>query len=131
MKATLTLGGVGLIPFGLIITLGPWIFSFVFGEEWITAGKYVQWIGVFLFFEFVNKPVVKSLLVLSAQKFHLYFTILFLLVRITALFIGYYIFDSDSTAIALFSMSSAIMYIILILIVLQMSKKYDMSLKKE
>lgn len=125
LKATFALGAVGIIPFGAIILFGPWIFSFVFGADWLMAGKYAQWIGLFLFCEFINKPSVRSLPVLSAQLFHLNFTIVILLVRLSALAIGYYIFSSDLIAIALFGIASAIMHIILILFVLKKSKAFD------
>src|SRR5699024_10246600 len=113
IKATFSLTGVGLIPFGLIILFGPWIFSVIFGSEWATAGQYAQWIGLFLFCEFINKPSVRSLPVLSAQLFHLVFTGISSIIRISALAIGYYIYSSDLIAIALFGVSSAIMHIIL------------------
>lgn len=125
IKATLALAGVGIIPFGTIIFFGPSIFSFVFGSEWIVAGKYAQWLGLFLFCEFINKPSVRSLPVLSAQLFHLMFTILTLIVRISALVIGYYKFSSDLIAVALFGSSSAIMHILLILLVINKSRTFD------
>lgn len=124
-KSTLALAGMGIIPFGLIIFFGPWIFSFAFGSDWIMAGKYAQWIGLFLFCEFINKPSVKSLPVLSAQLFHLNFTVVVSVIRIISLIIGYYIFSSDLIAIALFGVSSAISHIILIISVIKRSKVFD------
>lgn len=124
-KATLALVGIGIVPFGLVIIFGPWLFSFVFGEEWFTAGKYAQWLGIFLFCEFINKPSVKALPVLSAQLFHLNFTIITAIVRIAALLVGYFVFSSDLVAIALFGISSAVLHIVLILLVLRKSKAFD------
>lgn len=124
-KATLALAGIGIIPFGTIIIFGPWIFSFVFGTEWFVAGKYAQWIGIFLFCEFINKPSIKALPVLSAQLFHLNFTIITAIIRISVLALGYYLFSSDLVAIALFGVSSAILHITLILFVLKKSKVFD------
>src|SRR5699024_4514407 len=124
-KATISIATVGIVPFGMIIFFGPWIFSFIFGGEWSTAGEYAQWIGLFLFCEFINKPSVKALPVLSAQRFHLNFTIIILLIRVSALAVGYYIFSSDILAIALFGVSSAILNIGLILLILKRSKIFD------
>ncbi|SHH14521.1 lipopolysaccharide biosynthesis protein [Virgibacillus chiguensis] len=125
LKATVALSLIGIIPFGIIIFLGPCLFSAVFGDEWVTAGKYAQWIGVFLFCEFINKPAVKSLPVLSAQLFQLLFTIITFIVRICALAIGYFVFKNDLFAISLFSISSAILHIVFILIVIGKSKSFD------
>lgn len=124
-KATLAMGAVGLVPFGIIIVFGPWLFSVIFGGDWITAGKYAQWIGVYLFFEFINKPSVRTLPVLSAQLFLLKVTTVMLLVRIAALAMGYYIFSSDLVAIAFFGVSSAIVNILLILLTLRKSQMFD------
>lgn len=125
IKATLALAAVGLIPFGTIIIFGPWIFGFVFGSEWEIAGRYAQWIGLFLFCEFINKPSIKSLPVLSAQLFHLVYTVIVFIVRIASLIIGNYVFSNDLVAIALFGVSSAIMHIILIMLVIKRSKEFD------
>src|SRR5699024_11679624 len=40
IKATFSLTGVGLIPFGLIILFVPWIFSVIFGSELESGGQY-------------------------------------------------------------------------------------------
>ncbi|WNF37356.1 oligosaccharide flippase family protein [Bacillaceae bacterium IKA-2] len=124
-KATLGLAAVGIIPFGIIIALGPWIFGFVFGAEWVLAGEYARWIALWSFFMFLNNPSVKALPVLSAQLFHLRFTIFTVTTRISVLAIGYYVFSSDIVAVALFGVSGAIINIILILITLQKGKSFD------
>ncbi|GAB3805662.1 oligosaccharide flippase family protein [Virgibacillus kimchii] len=122
-KATVSLGLIGLIPFGLIVIFGPWLFGFIFGEEWITAGEYARWMALWMFFMFINRPSVKSFPVLSAQAFHLKFTIFMLITRAAALAIGYYVFSSDLVAVAFFGISGAILNICLILITNQLSKR--------
>ncbi|MGD6802079.1 lipopolysaccharide biosynthesis protein [Rossellomorea aquimaris] len=128
-KATLTLAVVGSLPFGIVIILGPILFSFVFGEDWATAGEYARWIALWTYFGFMNRPSVMALPVLSAQAFHLIYTIIMLITRIVALTIGFYIFSSDKVAIALFGISGALLNIGLILITMIISKKYDKSKK--
>lgn len=124
-KATLSLAAVGLIPFGAVFLFGPWLFSFVFGAEWIVAGEYARWVALWMFCMFINQPSIKALPVLSAQAFHLKFTIITLVIHTATLVIGYYVFSSDLIAIAIFGVSGAMLYIILILITLHISKKFD------
>ncbi|MFD1363677.1 lipopolysaccharide biosynthesis protein [Lentibacillus salinarum] len=124
-KATLSLAAVGVGPFGTVIIFGPWLFSFVFGADWVTAGEYARWMALWTFFGFINRPSVMALPVLSAQAFHLRFTIIMLITRIAALAAGYYIFASDLTAIACFGVSGAILNSGLIGITLQKSRHYD------
>lgn len=124
-KATLLLAAIGIVPYGLVILFGPWLFSFVFGQEWEMAGHYARWIALWSFFGFINRPSVRSLPVLSAQQFQLIYTIVMLIVRILALGAGYYIFKSDLIAIALFGISGALLNIGLIFITNIISRKFD------
>lgn len=124
-KATLYLAMVGIFPYALVVILGPWLFSFVFGQNWYVAGEYARWVALWVFFMFINQPSVRALPVLRAQSFHLKFTIITLITRIAALFIGYYLFKSDLVAIALFGVSGAALNLLLILITLKLSREFD------
>ena len=122
-KTTLVLAGIGAIPFGLVILFGPFLFSFVFGSDWDTAGEYARWIALWSFFGFMNRPSVRALPVLNAQKFHLIYTIFMLITRLGVLAIGYYMFSSDLVAVALFGISGAILNFGLITITLKISRQ--------
>lgn len=124
-KATISLALIGIVPFGVVIIFGPWLFNIAFGSDWINAGEYARWIALWSFFAFINLPSVRSLPVLSAQAFQLKYTIFMLITRIIMLGIGYYAFSSDKIAIALFGISGAILNLGLILITLRISNKYD------
>lgn len=124
-KATLLLTLIGIIPFGLIILAGPSLFIFVFGNEWGIAGEYARWISLWSFCAFINRPSIMALPVLSAQAFHLKFTILMLIIRIAALFSGYYFFGTDTMTVALFSISGAFLNVLLILLTIKKSSNFD------
>lgn len=126
-QATFYLSLVGFLPFALVILFGPFLFSFVYGAEWEMAGHYARWVAPWFFFAFINSPSVMALPVLSAQSFHLKYTIFMLVVRILMLGVGYYAFESDLIAIALFGLSGAILNIGLILLTLKISSKHDRS----
>ncbi|GAF20001.1 O-antigen flippase Wzx [Bacillus sp. JCM 19046] len=120
-KATYSLAIIGILPFGIIVAFGPQIFSFVFGDEWLIAGEYARWISLWLFFMFINQPGIKAIPVLSLQAFQLRYTIVTLIIRVTAIGIGYYIFSSELIAIALFGVSGAIRTLLLTIIVIRKS----------
>jgi len=124
-KATLILGTIGIIPFGLIILFGPQLFSFVFGSSWVRAGEYARWMALWLYLGFMNRPSIVSLPVFNAQKFHLIYTIFMLIVRVIALFIGFTLFENDLIAIALFGIVGALLNIGLIIVTLIISRKFD------
>lgn len=129
-KATYYLAGAGVLPYVIVIAFGPALFSFVFGTEWVVAGEYARWIALWSFFKFLNKPSMTALPALSAQAFNLYSTIITLIVRIVALAIGYYTFESDLIAIALFSITGAVLNIVFIFMTLNISKKHDLRNKQ-
>lgn len=124
VKATLALAFTGIIPFGLVIFFGPWLFGFVFGGEWVIAGQYARWLALWAFFGFINRPSISALPVMYAQLFHLKFTIFSLIGRTAVLAIGYYVFSNDLVSIALFGVIGAILNIALIIITIQKSKGF-------
>ncbi|WP_271397040.1 lipopolysaccharide biosynthesis protein [Salinicoccus roseus] len=126
-KVTIILILLGILPFGSIIAFGPSLFSFIFGDEWMKAGDYARWISLWSFTVFIYQPCIKALPVLRAQAFHLYFTVLTLIIQVIFLGVGYYIFKSDLIAIAMLGISSAGINITLILMTLKKSREFDHS----
>ncbi|RHW32105.1 lipopolysaccharide biosynthesis protein [Neobacillus notoginsengisoli] len=125
LKATKLLALVGLIPFGFIILFGPAVFSFTFGTSWEIAGEYARWMALWTYFMFLNNPSVRVIPVISEQRFFLLFTNVSLVIRFGLLIVGAYFFNSDIMAIALFSISGAILNIILIFKVILKCKRFD------
>src|SRR5699024_6731700 len=122
-KATLLLFIIGIIPFGSVIVFGPWLFEFVFGSGWEVAGEYARWISLTSFVVFINKPAVRSMPVLNAQRLHLMYTIIIASVRCIALIVGFYVFNSDIIAIALFGLTSVVLNIFLYILTIKISKR--------
>lgn len=125
IKSTLLLATVGLIPFATVVVVGPWLFGFVFGSEWVVAGEYARWMALWTYFIFINNPSVRTLPVIAEQRFHLIFTNINLAVRLSMLIIGAYIFDSATVAIALFSIAGVSSNIVLILLIIKKCRNYD------
>src|SRR5690606_18705108 len=122
-QSVLSLTALGLIPFGIIIIFGPWLFEVVFGDEWTVAGEYARWICFSSFFRFINEPCIRILPVLSAQVFHLISTIIHTISRVIALIIGFYIFKNDIIAVALLGIVGAVINGLLIIVTILLTKK--------
>lgn len=125
MRATGALAIVGLAPYATVVVFGPELFAFTFGPEWAKAGEYASWIAVLMYFVFINSPSNKAIPVLRIQRFYLWFTVGALLTRAAGLAVGYFIFESDYTAIAIFGLSGAAVYFAQISIVLVLCKRAD------
>lgn len=114
-KTILGLSLLGIIPFGIIVIWGPFIFELIFGRDWLHAGEYARWIALMSYFMFITRPVISVIPVLKLQKELLIYELVSTILRVTALYVGYNLFESDIHAVALFSISSVILYIVLIL----------------
>lgn len=91
LKKTIWLAALGIIPFGLLILFSPSIFSFVFGDEWYTAGVYASYISIWMYTSFCNTPSTSVMPVLRQQKRYLISNGFQFLFRILAIVIGAHI----------------------------------------
>jgi O-antigen/teichoic acid export membrane protein len=123
IKSTLALAAVGLVPFGVVVVFGPWLFGFVFGADWVLAGEYARWLSLWLYFMFINRPSVVAIPGLNLQGKYLIYEVSSILLKILALILGFYLFESnDILAIALYSITGVFAYIYLIVWVIKSSK---------
>lgn len=112
-RATLGALGIAVIPFVILMIWGGPIFSFVFGEQWYTAGTYAQWMAIWILFSLAARPVIATIPVINLQGFFLIIEITFTLLKIAAILIGAIFFSSALYAVALYSLVSALLYITL------------------
>src|SRR5699024_5306368 len=118
LNATLALGAVGIIPYGMIVFFVPWIFTFIFGSDSLMAGIYAQWMAFWVFCMFLNRPSTRALPALFAQAFQLRYTVLTLIVRLIAFMVGYILFSNDLVALAFLSISAGFLNLVLIFLTL-------------
>lgn len=126
LKATSIMSVVGFIPFGLVVLFGPWLFSFVFGAEWITAGEYARWLALWSYFGFLNRPSVAAIAALQLQGFFLVYELVSTIIRGVSLFLGFWVYESDIIAVSLFSISGVVLNIFLIFYTLNKSKNVSL-----
>jgi len=124
-KSTLMLFLVGVIPSGFVMLMGPWLFGVIFGLEWRTAGEYAQWLSLFFLFNFINKPSVVSIPVLGIQGGLLIYEIFSTGIKVVGLVVGFYYFNSDKIAIALFSIFGCLAYLWLIIWVVLSARRIE------
>lgn len=123
LKATLALASVGFVPFVLVIAFGPWLFSFVFGAEWVTAGEYARWLALWMYFGFLNRPTVAAIAALGIQGFFLAYEVMSVLLRALALYIGFTVYSSDLMAVCLFSIAGVFLNLLLIFYVMKKCRR--------
>lgn len=123
-QATLGLAAAGIIPFGLVMLFGPWIYKIIFGSEWIMAGEYARWISFFVFFNFISSPATVAIAPLGIQRGFLVYQIITITLKVAALYAGFMFFQNDVIAVALFSASGVAALIVLMYWVITTSKNF-------
>ncbi len=96
---------VGIIPFILMFFLAPAIFAFVFGEQWRVAGEYTRYLIPWLFIVFMNSPISSMVYVLNKQRTYLKLEIILFFLRLMAILLGYFLFNSSKYTVILFGVS--------------------------
>lgn len=121
-KATLALGVTGVLPFGLLFFIGPWLFTVVFGENWHVAGNYASWLSLPCYFSLLSKPALAAAVALKIQKNIFYYELISMLFKLASLLIGIFLVGSDEKAVMLFSVTSATSYLFITLWIIKKSK---------
>lgn len=78
VKTFISLILISLLPFGILYICGPWLFSFVFGEQWRDAGMVARFLSVMFIFRFIASPLGYVLYVAQKQKYDLIWQIILL-----------------------------------------------------
>lgn len=102
-KTTAGLLALGLVPTVVVLMWGPYLFAFLFGEEWSVAGAYAQWLTLWWLVGFINVPSTMLVHVFGLQHLLLIYETLLVVSRVLSIALGAYLGD-DYTAIMLFSL---------------------------
>lgn len=67
MRTARRLLWVGILPIGFLALTGPWLFAFIFGEQWRTTGEYVQLMAPLYLVHFVVSSLGQNIYVIERQ----------------------------------------------------------------
>jgi len=79
---------IGIFIFLILMIIGPELFGFILGDQWITAGVYAQILAPWFFVVFISTPIGSIFNVFEKQGASLGFNIVLLFSRIIAILIG-------------------------------------------
>jgi len=122
MKTFKSLCLLAVLPFLVLLFIGPQLFSFIFGDRWRMAGEYAQIMSVLLFFKLTISPLYFTLYVANKQNYRLVWSVLLFVFTTTAFFVGVY-FKSPKISVLCFSIAYSMMYILLFFLGYKFSKK--------
>ena len=119
MKACATLAAIGSLPYLVLIAFGPWLFALIFGADWKEAGEYSRWMSIWLFVVLITRPIIAAIPALSLQGLFLTFEVIAVLIRVLAILIGYLWMGTALGAVIAFSLSNAIIYAALTILIIR------------
>jgi lipopolysaccharide exporter len=119
-KAFSKLLSMGIFVFLIVMIAGRELFSVVFGNHWAEAGFYAQILAPWIMFQFISSPMSTLFSVLEMQEVGLIFNSILLVTRVASLAIGG-ILQSIVLSLALFSVSGALLYLGLCILILKKS----------
>lgn len=79
---------IGMFMCLIVMILGPELFSFVMGAQWMTAGVYAQILAPWFFVLFISTPLFPIFAVLEKQAASLWFNVSLLVATIVVIYIG-------------------------------------------
>lgn len=112
-KAYFLLFWVGFIPYATIFLYGESLFGLIFGSNWEEAGKYAEWMSLWLWAMLITRPAVAAIPIMKLQKGFLIFEMFSFLVRVGGVLLSYYFWRDDYLCIVVFSLCSAALCIFL------------------
>jgi O-antigen/teichoic acid export membrane protein len=105
ITGVLFLGGV--VPFALVALAATPVLAWFLGEEWRDSGPFVQAMTPWLFMGLVAQPAITTMIVLKRLREKLVWEVLLTIARTSALFVGYFVFESALASVFLFSVVGA------------------------
>ena len=125
LKATLAQLAIPGIATLMSATIFPQIFALIFGEAWRPAGEFSQWMALWVVCMLANIPSVRVLPVIGRQNLHLFFNIIIAVAGVAGLFAGYTVHRTASSAVAGYSIATALLYALQIVTYLHHIRRHD------
>jgi O-antigen/teichoic acid export membrane protein len=102
---------MGVIPFGLLMLVGPVLFGFVFGARWTEAGRYAQLLAMPFLIMLTVGPVFPTLTVLERQDWQLVVDTVGVLIMVFGMFYAHHFGLSGRWAVAAYGVSVLVTYL--------------------
>ncbi len=112
VKTFKALSMLAILPFIVIFFFAPSLFSFVFGQQWYTAGIFAQFLGIMFFFRFIVSPLSYVYILANKLKEDFLLHILFLVLTTASFYISNYFFDRKDMMILTYSLTYSFVYLI-------------------
>ena len=101
---------IGSFILSFVVFYGDILFPFVFGSQWLEAGKYAQWLSIFMIFQFAISPLSSVFVIKEKQGSGLFWQSLLFIARVSFAFFPLIGIDDILILIKIYSFFSAFIY---------------------
>jgi O-antigen/teichoic acid export membrane protein len=112
MRTSRTLALVSVPITVALVVLGPWLFAFVFGDQWAESGQYARALAFALAAQLVVSPLSQTLIVTEHQWLQLSWDVMRLVLTAATIFGGYLLGASALTTVWALGVSSVVLYVV-------------------
>ena len=84
-----------------------YVFQLFFGEPWRPAGVYAQWLSIWIFLQYINRPAVAAIPALGLQGGLLIYELVSTGTKVLTLWVGFAVYEDPVIAIASFSLAGS------------------------
>ena len=102
------------LPTLALYAAGAPLYSFVFGEQWYSAGVVTEWLSLSYFFRLSSSAISPVFAVLRKEKHTLYFQIITFILRVAGLFTAYLLHEDIIGYAKWYSIFNGVAYLLLI-----------------
>lgn len=111
-----------IIPTIILIIGGPWLFSFVFGENWYDAGVFARILTFIILSRLTTSPIMHCFNVLEKQKAQLFLNVIRVLLVFLIFFLSKTLNLQAISTIWFYSISMSSYFLFMMILVLNMLK---------
>jgi O-antigen/teichoic acid export membrane protein len=116
---------LGVVGFGILYFISPWVFIFVFGDEWAPVGEYARILIPMFFCNFVAMSLGGVLVLAQQMGVSLRWQVTSLMLAGTALVVGMMVFKNVRDTLFLFSAARSLSYIQYIILSYKYAKRSE------
>jgi O-antigen/teichoic acid export membrane protein len=103
---------LSVLPFSIILLFGPFLFAFVFGDQWRPSGAHAQIMVPMLFLRFVSSPLSSTFYIAEKQKWDFALQGIFFAAIVAALAVVSFYTRKPAAAVITYTSVYSLKYII-------------------
>jgi len=113
---------ISLLPFLVLFFSAPALFEWIYGSNWLEAGKYAQILSVMYFFKFISSPLSYVFYIVGKLNVDLILHLFILFVSAISIYLGFWLTKDISSSLLFYSIGYSLVYVVYILYSYKLSK---------